>query len=144
MADVLERVFEKGDCAYVVDYWGTNDGTQAFEAQAIILNVNLENKTFSAVLYGDTYQKYSFKDFGRIIFDTYEEACEAANKLPVPKSTVFQVIGNRVYKKTVKGIDGCYTDGVFDLVVCFNKGKDVSTREIGISLFMNESDARRK
>lgn len=126
----------------MVDYWGTNNGTQAFEARAEILQVDEKNKTFDAVLYGDTYKRYSFEDYDRLIFDTAKEATEAASKLPKPKSVVYQKIGKRVYKKTVCGISGHYVDNVYDLIIRLNKGKDVSTKEIGISIFLNESDAR--
>ena len=143
MANALKRTFQVGEHVYVVDYWGTNDGTQAFKAQAEILKVDVTAETFTAVLYGDTYQKYSFKDYGRLIFDTSAEAVEAANNLPKPKTTVYQIIGKRVYKKVVEGVGGKYNDGTYDLVLCLNKGKDVSTKEIGHSLFINESDARK-
>lgn len=144
MANALKRSFQQGERVYVVDYWGTNNGTQAFEAAADILSVNSENKTFLAILYGDTYQTYSFNDYGRLIFDTKNEAVEAADKLPKPQATVYQIIGKRVYKKLVDGIDGKYTDGTYDLVVCLNKGKAVSTKEIGHTLFLSETDARSK
>lgn len=142
MSKQCKREFKVNQTVYLVDYWGTNNGSQAFEARAEILHVDKKNKTFNAVLYGDTYQKYSFEDYGRLIFDTAEEAAKAANKLPKPKSFVYQKIGKRVYKKTVLGIDGHYVDGVYDLKIRLNKGKDVSTKEIGISIFLNESDAR--
>ena len=143
MANALKRSFEPGESVYVVDYWGINDGTQAFEARAEILKVDEKTKTFTAVLYGDTYQTYSFKDYGRLIFDTSAEATEAANNLPKPKTIVYQIIGKRVYKKHVEGIGGRYTDETYDLVIRLNKGKDVSTKEIGHSLFINELDARK-
>lgn len=142
MSKEFKRDFKVNQTVYLVDYWGTKIGAQAFEAQAKILQVDEENKTFDAVLYGDTYQKYSFEDYGRLIFDTAKEANEAAGKLPKPKSIVYQKIGKRVYKKTVTDIGGHYVDGVYDLKICLNKGKEVSTKEMGISIFLNESDAR--
>ena len=142
MENVLKRSLQVGDCVYVVDYWGTKNGSQAFEARAVVLSVDKENETFDAVLYGDTYQTYSFKDYGRLIFDTQKEAGVAADGLPKPKITVYQVIGKKVYKKLVDGISGRYTDGTYDLIVCLNKGKSVSTKEIGKSLFLSEADAR--
>ena len=142
MSKECKRDFKVNQTVYLVDYWGTNNGSQAFEAQAKILQVDEENKTFDAVLYGDTYQRYSFEDYGRLIFDTEKEAIEAAGKLPRPKSVVYQKNGKRVYKKTVCGISGYYVGDAFDLIICFNKGKDVSTKEIGISIFLNESEAR--
>ncbi len=143
MTNALQRSFKEGERVYVVDYWGTSNGTQAFEAQAEILKVDVKAKTFTAVLYGDTYQEYSFNDYGRLIFDTSAEATEAANNLPKPKTTIYQIIGKRVYKKHVEGIGGQYTNGTYDLVIRLNKGKDVSTKELGYSLFINESDARK-
>lgn len=94
-------------------------------------------------MYYDIYNTYSFKDYGRLIFDTSNEAFDAANKLPKPKTLVYQIIDNKVYKKLGLGIHGQEdVDGIYDLVVLLNKGKDVSTKEIGHSLFLNESDAR--
>lgn len=142
MSKECKRDFKVNQTVYLVDYWGTNNGTQAFEAEAKILQVDEENKTFDAVLYGDTYKRYSFEDYGRLIFDTAKEANEAAGKLPKPKSVVYQKIGKHVYKKTVSGINEHYVDNVYDLIIRLNKGKDVSTKEIGISIFLNESDAR--
>ena len=144
MTNALKRNFQVGERIYVVDYWGASGGTEAFKAQAKILEVNVTTETFTAVLYGDTYQTYSFKDYGRLIFDTPAEAVEAADNLPKPKTIVYQIIGKRVYKKIVKGIEGQYNDeGTYDLVVRLNKGKNVSTKEIGHSLFTNQSDARK-
>lgn len=92
--------------------------------------------------YGDTYQRYSFEDYGRLVFDTEKEANKAAGKLPKPKSVVYQKIGKRVYKKTVSGIGGHYVDNIYDLLIRLNKGQDVSTKKIGISIFLTEADAR--
>ena len=142
MSNECKRDFEVYQTVYLVDYWGTDNGTQAFEAEGKILQVDKENKTFTAVLYGDTYQRYSFDDYGRLIFDTAKEANEAANKLPKPNSVVYQKIGKRVYKKTISGISGHYVDNVYDLIIRLNKGNDVSTKEIGISIFLNEAEAR--
>lgn len=134
--------FKVNQTVYLIDYWGTNNGSQAFETEAKILQVDEENKTFDAVLYGDTYQRYSFEDYGRLVFDTEKEANKAACKLPKPLSIVYQKIGKRVYKKTVSGIGGHYVDNIYDLLIRLNTGKDVSTKEIGISIFLNEADAR--
>ena len=93
------------------------------------MHVDEENKTFDAVLYGDTYQRYSFEDYGRLIFDTAKEANEAAGKLPKPQSVVYQKIGKRVYKKTVSGIGGHYVDNVYDLKICFDKKETLSLQK---------------
>lgn len=140
MAD--ERSFQVGKHVYVVDWWGTSDGMKANAVRAEILDIDIIAETFTAVLYGDTYIRYSYKDYGRLIFDTQKEADEAANKLPKPKTTIFQKIGKRVYKKVVKGIRSQYTDGIYDLIILLNKGQGISTKELGHSLFLNESDAR--
>ena len=142
MANECKRDFKVNQLVFVVDHWGTDNGSQAFRTSAKILQVNENAKTFEAVLYGDTYQMYSFEDYGRLIFDTAEKAAEAANKLPKPKSVIYQKIGKRVYKKTVLGISGHHVYGVYDLIICLDKGRDVSTKEIGISIFLNKSDAK--
>lgn len=141
MNNALERNFEKGQYVYVIDYWGTINGTQAFETQARIWDVNNKEKTFTAVLYGDTFQTYSFNDYKRLIFDTSHEANKAVNQFPKPQTIVYHVIGNRVYKKVVLEIYG-KNNGTYDLVIRLNKGKDISSKEINHSLFLSETDAR--
>jgi len=143
MSKECKRDLKANQTVYLIDCWGTYNGSQAIGAQAKILQVNEKHKMFLAVLYGDTYQRYSLEDYGRLIFDTAEEAAEAADKLPKPKSVVYQKIGKRVYKKTVCCVGSRYVDNVLDLFIRFNKGKEVSTKEIGISIFLSESDARR-
>lgn len=142
MSKECKRDFKVKQTVYLVDHWGAENGSQAFGTQAEILQVNEDNQTFDAVLYGDTYQRYSFEDYGRLIFDTAKEASEAADKLPKPKTVVYQKIGKRVYKKKVCHISGHYVDNVYDLILCLNKGKAVSTKEIGNSIFLKESEAR--
>lgn len=141
MNNALKRNFEKGQYVYVIDYWGTINGTQAFETQARIWDVNNKEKTFTAVLYGDTFQTYSFNDYKRLIFDTSHEANKAVNQFPKPQTIVYHVIGNRVYKKVVLEIYG-KNNGTYDLVIRLNKGKDISSKEINHSLFLSETDAR--
>lgn len=144
MSKKVNRNFKVGDEIYVVDHWGTSKGSAAFEAYAQIIQVNQEKQNFLAVLYGDTYQTYSFKDYGRLIFDTKRKASQIAYFLPKPTSIVWQIIGNRVYKKTVLGISSRYINGATDLVIKLNRGKEVSTKEMDSTIFMNEQDARRK
>ncbi len=139
MTEKGKRDFKVKQTVYVVDCWGAKNGMQAFEAYAKILYVDEKKRNFNAVLYGDTYQRYSFEDYGRLIFDTKEEAKEAADKLPKPKSVVYQKIDEKTYKRTVCGIYGHYVGNVYDLVIRFEDGKEVSTKEIGISIFLTES-----
>ena len=138
----VKRNFKKNDEVYVVDYWGTSKGAAAFSARALIIDVDEEKRTFIGVLYGDTYQRYSFEDYGRLIFDTSIQANEAASKLPKPGDTIYQRIGSRVYKKTADSIGGGYVDDVYDLKICFKQGKCVSTKEMGVTVFLDEAAAR--
>lgn len=134
-----KREFEVRQKVYVVDYWSS----EALVTQAEILSVDSQNERFVALLYGDTYQTYSFNDYGRLIFDTAEEASEAARKLPKSGTTVYQKIGDRVYKKRNLGISGQHFDGVYDLIILLDKGKNVSIKDIGVSIFLNETEARK-
>jgi hypothetical protein len=79
-----------------------------------------------------------------LIFDTSIEANTAASKLPHPGDVVYQRIGNRVYKKQMDSIGGGYVDDVYDLKICFKKGKSVSSKEMGVTVFLDESEARNK
>ena len=142
MLTECKRTFKVNQTVYVVDYWGTDNGTQAFEARAVIIEIDENNMTFGAILYGDTYQRYRFKDYGRLIFDTKEEAVIAANKLLKPGSFVYQRIGKKTYKKEVLGISGHYVGNVYDLIINLDGGQDISTKEIGVSIFLNKSDER--
>ncbi len=140
----VKRNFKKNEEVYVVDYWGTEKGAAAFSVRALIIAVDEKKQTFCGVLYGDTYQTYSFADYGRLIFDTSIEANTAASKLPKPGDIVYQRIGDRVYKKEVDSIGGGYVDDVFDLKICFKRGRAVSTKEMGVTVFLNAADARTK
>lgn len=141
MKGALNRDFKKGEVVYVVDYWGAELGMQSFEAAAEILSVNKSDETFTAVLYGDTYQTYSFNDYGRLIFDSPTEAVAAADQMPKPGDTVFHLIGERVYTRTVRGIEGYYSNGVYDLLVIPMHGRFIPAKEIGHTLFKNRADA---
>lgn len=138
MSNACKREFYERPIVYLVDYWSS----EAWVACGRILQVDKANRTFLAVLYGDTYQRYSFNDYGRLIFDTVEQAANVANKLPKEGATLYQKIGKRIYKKISRGISGQYVQGVYDLVICLNKGANVSVKEIGKSIFLNEADAR--
>lgn len=137
-----ERTFETNEVVYVVDHWGTDIGQMAFSARAEIIRVDESKKIFLAVLYGDTYEEYSFKDYGRLIFDTKNEADEAASKFPRPLSVVYQKDDKNVSKKTVIGIIGRYVDRILDLFIKFDDETEVSSKELGVSIFTKESDAR--
>ncbi len=144
MSNKEKRIFKKGEVLYVIDCWGTTCGMHAFEASARIIHVDEEIGSFDAVLYGDTYQRYNVKDYGRLIFDDESEAKKAAYKLPKPNSYVYQLIGNRVFEKIVVGVRNENINNFTDLVVHLNKGKSVPIGRIGIELFLDESSAREK
>ena len=143
MANTLKREFKVGQYISVVDCCNTNIGTKAIEVSAYIFAVDEAKQTFNAGQYVGPYHTYSFKDYGRLIFDNLYDASNAAEMLPKPQTNIYHVIGKRVYKKLVLGIIGQYTDGTYDLVIRLNKGKNISTKEMSRSLFINESDARR-
>ena len=87
MEKAPERIFKKGEYVYVVDYGSTEHGTQAFGVDARILFVEEKDQTFRARLYGFTRHTYSFKDYGRLIFDSRSEAIKAANDFPPPRAS---------------------------------------------------------
>jgi hypothetical protein len=134
------RKFKVKDKVFIIDHWWTTQGPQAFSARAEIVKVDKKNKIFTAVLYGDTYQKYSFKDVGRLIFGSKSEADTVVDTLPLPNTRVFQKIGKNTYKKTVKGVIGKEINGIYDLVVTFNRGKELSIKEIGKTLFLEDKE----
>lgn len=140
---MAKRKFKQGQTIYVVDCWGTDKGTAAIDTTAMIVKVNEKEKVFEAVLYGDTYQKYSFEDYGCLVFGDRSKAVEAAAKIPKPQTMVYQVIGNRVYTKKVIHINDVQLENGFDLKISLNRGKDISIKEIGVSLFHNKEDARK-
>lgn len=141
MSKECKRDFKVGQTVYLVDFCRTNNGAQAFETKARILRVDKKEKTFVALLYRNTYQTYSFEDYGCLIFDTQKEAAEAADKLPKPKSVMYQKFRGKIYKRTVVGIDGNHDTGVYDLIIFFDV-YHASIKEIGKTVFFNEEDAR--
>lgn len=143
MSKTCNRKFKEGEEVYVVDWWGTSKGTQAFEAAAEIIEV--EEESFLAVLYGDTYQRYSFKDYGRLIFDDKDEAEKAAEKLPKPGSTVWLIDEDyNISKSKVKGIEGGYFDEIFNLTIELEDNKSITTDRIGTEVFLSEESVKEK
>lgn len=139
----VKRKFKEDEKVYVVDFWGTSNGAAAFAVGAIVVSVNEEKEMVGLVLYGDTYQIYSFADYGRLIFDTAIEANKAASRLPSPGDIVYQKIGERVYKEQVDSIGG-YVDDVYDLKIYFKSGRNASTKKMGVTIFNDEATARNK
>lgn len=142
MDNSKKRKYAKNQVIYVIDCWGTADGMQAFVEKATIVDVDEEKEKFVAVLYGDTYQRYRFKDYGRLFFTDSVVAHDTLRKIPEPKTVVYQIIGNRIYKKKALRIGYDSFEGYIKLYIELDKGKDVPIEEAGVSVFLNEEDAR--
>ena len=142
MQDSIKRCLEDNQPIYVVDYYGIGRKTEAIGTRAYIVCYDKDRQIFKAMLYGDTYNTYSIKDAGRLFFDSLSEAVRAADSLPKPHTIMYQKKEKKVYKKEVAGIRGHYVNGVYDLVICFNRGECVSIKEIGHTMFFEEADAR--
>lgn len=135
MSKRLYRTFKKDELIYIIDFIPTNNGTQAYAAQAKVVSVNEDEKTFVAAVNGDIYQTYSFYDYGRLIFNNSTRAIETANILPKPGSTIYQLVDRRIHKRTVTGIGGQNFNGVYDLTIYLDNGKIVPAKELGCTLF---------
>lgn len=143
MKESLKRFLEKGKDVYVIDYWGGNNGTKAFVSRATVLNVDSKNKRFLLFLYGDTYIRYKFEDYGRLIFDDESKANSVACKIPDPGSIVFQIIGQKVYSKVIRCVHGKNVNGIYDLFFEFDRGHGISIKELGQTIFSNREEARK-
>ena len=140
MKDSIERCLEENQPIYVVDYQGIGKRTEAIGTRAYIVTYDKDKRIFKAILYGEDFVTYSIEDEGRIFFYTLKEAVNAAENLPKPQTIMYQKIDNNIYKKEVVGIRGHF-EGVYDLVICFNRGECVSIKEIGHTLFFKKADA---
>ena len=63
-------------------------------------------------------------------------------KLPEVNSTVYQLKGNRVYRKKVIAITQRESDG--RITIWVNRGREIPAEKIGVELFLEEVDARAK
>ncbi|MBP3255668.1 MAG: hypothetical protein J6M60_04175 [Clostridia bacterium] len=144
MKESLKRILEKDKVVYVIDYWGYTKGSKAIVTSATILDVDYKHKILVALLYGDTYNRYKFEDYGRLIFNTETEANTFASKIPDPGSIIFQIIGTKVYSKSVRNIRGKNDEGCHDLVIEFDRGSCISTKELGHTIFSKREEARKQ
>ena len=142
MKESLKRILEKDRVVYVIDHWGYTKGSKAIVTSATILDVDYKHKILVALLYGDTYNRYKFEDYGRLIFNTETEANTFASKIPDPGSIVYQIIGTKVYSKSVRNISSKSKEGFHDLVIEFDRGSCVSTKELGHTIFAKRDEAR--
>lgn len=139
MSNTEKRITKKGQFLYVIDCWGTTNGMQAFQTSALVIEVDEKTESFTAVLYGDTYQRYSMKDFGRIIFDTEDEAETATEKLPKPGVKVYVLNSGVLQEKIVKGVIESQIEGFSDLVIKLIGGEVFSIKEIGNIILLSNS-----
>ena len=144
MKESLKRILEKDREVYVIDHWGYIKGAKAIVTRATILEVDYKNKNLVALLYGDTYNRYKFEDYGRLIFNTEQEANTFANKIPDPGSIIFQIIGRKVYSKAIRNILGKNEEGFYDLIIEFDRGSCISTKELGHTIFSRREEARKQ
>lgn len=142
MEYAIKRKFHVGEIVYVIDCWDNKNGMQAFGAHAKIMEVNEENHSFVAILYGNTRQRYNFYDYGRLIFDTEYEVINAVEQLPIPTSKIYHVIGKRVFQRTVIAVQDKIVNGYTDMVLKFDKGKDISISQIEKTVFLSENAAK--
>jgi len=154
MKNISKRRFYVGECIYIINWDGIKEisftsvswNTWAVVELAFIREVNLKNNTLIVGTDYDspkTYKTYSVDDYNLLFFDRFEDAKKIADELPKTGTIVYQVIGRKVYKKLVKGIFGEYSNNIYDLVVRFDKGKNISIKQVGHSLFLNEKCARK-
>jgi hypothetical protein len=135
-----ENSLKEGDTKWVVDYWGTVDGSRAFETEAIIVDVG--DEYIGVELYGDSYQIYRKSDYGIIIFDNEKEAHKVAQGLPIPGTTIYTLSkDNKILKRTVTGVDGHYDrDGMYELCLRVFVNKKYPIKELGVSLFLDKDE----
>lgn len=140
------RNFNDGDVVSVVDTWGG----KAIATTARILHVSKRKKKFMAVLSEDTYRRYDFADYGRIIFDTAEEAKNVADKIPVPGTIVYILKRGKIHEERV--IDVCSKhnkEGVADIIIKLVEDEEayitanISIKQIGEVLFSSKEDAEK-
>lgn len=137
------RKFEKNQTIYVIGCWGTSNGTRSIVDEAVIVDVDEEKEMIVAVLFGDVYERYRFEDYGQLIFMESDDAWDKESKIPRPRSDIYQIIKNRVYKKKAVCIYCDYHEDYVKLYMGVNRGKAIPIKEVGVSVFLNEEDARK-
>ena len=145
MDEASKRIIEEGEYIYVIDskYVGYFECAFVFSAKIIEVDENFES---FVARFCTSYilRRYLIKDYKHLFYSTLEEAESAVNKLPKPGMIIYQKIGKRVYKKTVTDVCGLFDEEVnYDIYICLNRGEPVSISEMGKTIFLNESDARK-
>ena len=133
----LERKLKKGDPICVIDAlcWSVA------ERPTHIKNIDENTHTFS-VEFVDCFQTstlytYSFDDYGYLFFETKEEAKDFVSKMPMYHQILYRVFGSKVYERIVEDIYAKHTDGIYNVYISLNKGKDLSIKEFCNSLFFS-------
>ena len=68
---------------------------------------------------------------------------EKASKELKKGMVVYQLIGNRIYKKWIVAIVEREVDGEVEKVLWLNKGNDISIKKLGTEIFLRKSDAKK-
>ena len=145
MDEASKQKIKEGEYIYVIDYKCVGGFEQAFVFMAKIIKVNEKAESFVARFCTRfTLQRYLIKDYKYLFFYTSEEAESAVSKLPKPGATVYHKIGKRVYKKKVTAVGGLIDEGInYDIYILLNRGDPISISQMGKTIFLSESDARK-
>lgn len=135
-----EEKFKKWDWVFVIELWLKDGCLQPFGTGAHVVEIDEESKTIKVKICGSTYRTYSYEDFGRLVFNNKELADKATKKYPKNGDTIYQVEDDKTSPKKVLGIIYKYVNGVMDLFIKFEDGKEVSSKEIGKTIFLKEED----
>ena len=144
MTESANRKLEKNEYVYVLDSKGYSYDEGAFCKAAYVVRVDNKHKNYTVLVYEDKHETYSFNDYGLLIFRSQIEAEKAARALPKPGEIVYQIIGNKIYKRQINCLFSDNSRETIDLILSFTRGKDVSFREIGKSIFFSKEEAEKK
>ena len=140
----FEQKFEKGESVFVINV--SNCGV--YEYQANIKSIDENAHTFSVEfvdsLQSSTLYTYSFKDLGYLFFDTEEKAKEIVTKMPMYHQILYRVFGSKVHERIVEGIYAKHIDGIYNIYISLNKGKDLSIKEFCNSIFFSTEEKARE
>ena len=141
MSDACKREFMIGQIIYAVD----SKQTQPIVRKAQIIQISGSEKKLLAVFpydMGDGTHIYSFSDYGRLYFFDKKEAMDAADKLPKPNTTLYEIVNAHVRKRVVYGLWSNHFSGDFDLYIRFKNKKSISTKELNVTLFFDKKTAK--
>ena len=137
-----EKTLKKWDWVFVVELWLSEGVFKAFSTRAQVKEIDAKNETIKVIICGTTYRTYSFKDFGRLIFVNQKLAHNAAKKYPIGGDIIYKIEDDDILEKKVLGIMYEYVDGVIDLFIKFEDGENISSKELGKTIFLKKEDIR--